>query len=228
MAVRRWLVPVPTLVLLACCAFATPAHAQRCRDNTNPTLGAAIVSGDQRAVDSLVAAMGTRGATSYLCGYEPGKVEDSDSSTAWCEGAGGTGVGEMLAWLAGGVDGVPYPQEIWAGYGKSESLFRANGRPRRVRVWAVGLEELHDLCGDETCGPVRYERARSLGSIDVELRDVNGWQPLPFPPHRVTFDDDHSPVTLFGIEILSVYPGARYSDTCISGIRTVQQPTRRP
>ena len=224
----RSFIALPALALLACCAFATPARAQRCEDNTNPLLRAALVRGDQRAVDSSVVT-GLRRATSYLCGYEPWKGTDPDSSDAWCEGARGTGVGEMLAWVDGvGGDGVALPREIWVGYGKSESLFRANGRPRRVRVWAVGVEMLLDVCGDETCGPDSYERARSLGSIDVELRDVNGWQPLPVPQHRVTSDSNHEPNMLVGIEILSVYPGARYTDTCVSGIRRAPNSAPRP
>lgn len=248
MAVRRSFVPVLSLALLLGGAFRAPMHAQvvtaraygACDEpRVNTTLRAAVVQGDTAAVNyaNMPFNSNWRMATSFLapsgrmpterialqewrCQFAPFHISDEDSAKAWCEGAQGEGVGEILAFTYAGESsrvGIPQtPLEIWAGYGKSEALFRANGRPHQVRVWAVAIPARR-FPGQN------YERfsnseARPIGSVEVELRDVNGWQPLSYPQVPGSPYQSHQRV-LLGIEILSVYPGTRYTDTCISEIR---------
>jgi len=248
LAIHRSCVFVLVLLLLGCGAVAPAAFAQGSSvppprggcpaPRVNPTLRPAVVQGDQRALMILDRSRFSGLATSYLapsgarpqstpalwewqCRYASYRILDADSSTAWCEGAAGEGIGEMVAFPFAHPGQDPPPVEMWAGYGKSDVLFRANARPRQVRVWALGVEAVGGLCGPDPCAP----NTSPLGSLDVELRDVNGWQPLSLPEHLWTGQNRG---TVIGIEILSVYPGARYMDTCISGVRWEGMPTLRP
>ena len=149
-------------------------------------------------------------ATSYMmpatgkkdCRYSPTNVWDGDTHTAWVPAAGTDGIGESLI--------VPWPSgrraKIWAGYGKSPELFRANNRPKLIRVYQLEMEGV----ANDNSFIVR-------NSTETTLRDFNGFQPLPLPPF---FDGgDDVPGYGFAIEILSVYPGTKYHDTPISEVR---------
>jgi hypothetical protein len=158
-----------------------------------------------------------RAAMDWRCQYAASKVADADSTTAWCEGTPGDGVGEIVVFQTSAEAGPPV-LEIWAGYGKSESVFRSNARPRQVRVWALRFEV--DVEMEDGPGKVEFASPRPVGSRVVELRDLDGWQPLPFPDLRGGPSSDAGLLDLLvGVEIRSVYPGARFTDTCVSEIR---------
>jgi hypothetical protein len=161
----------------------------------------------------------------WTCTYGPPSLLDGDVRTAWSEGAAGPGVGEIVV--------VPLPAgklEIRAGHGKSPELYQQNARPRRIEVLLLGQGlEMRGAQYDEWYGiPV-------LGRHELELGDVDGWQPLPLPPagrppagwapSGGPHDDKPVPEqqkpTYLAIRILSVYPGAKYEDTCISEVRPV-------
>lgn len=150
------------------------------------------------------------------CQYNPGYALDDDSSSAWCEGVPGDGIGEVLFLPAPHFEHSLYPAyessrltglRIWAGFGKSPALFRANNRPREVRVSLVRKHAAPR--GDSIDVQIADQRT-------VELQDSDGWQDLALP--EVRFDETFS---FLALEIRSVYPGTRYHDTCISGIRPV-------
>ena len=140
----------------------------------------------------------------WTCMYSARSAQDGDPRTAWCEGRNGDGLGEVLV-AALATEGAV---EIWAGFGKSAVLHDANSRPRRVRVSLLRASVAPDACG------VAYQGGRVVGSHEVELADVNGYQILPFPPM-----DSGGGSLLVAVEVLDVYHGTRYSDTCISEIR---------
>lgn len=149
----------------------------------------------------------------WTCQYSADRLADYDTTTAWCEGVPGDGIGEVVLFRADFVsvsewEGPPRLQ-VWAGYGRSESLFRANSRPRQVRVWVVR----HN--GNRTIERrMIFDSVRVVGSRLVELQDVNGWQALPLPDIG-----DELRNFLVALELRSVYPGTRFHDTCISEIR---------
>jgi hypothetical protein len=161
----------------------------------------------------------------WTCTYGPPNLVDGDVRTAWVEGAAGLGVGELVVVPLSG------PQaEIRAGYGKSPELYQQNARPRRVEVLVLG-QGLLWVGGqyDDWFGlPV-------LGRHEVELRDVDGWQPLPLPaagpppagwapsagPHAEKPEPAKQRPTYVAIRILSAYSGTKYEDTCISEVRAV-------
>ncbi len=148
----------------------------------------------------------------WSCMYGAGSAMDHRPSTAWAEGADGDGIGEIVMVK---VD-ITRPVRIWAGFGRSEKLFRANNRPRRVAVYALegfgGSGKLMFL----------FDTIRVIGKHEAELKDVNGYQGLPLPAFRLSPDTRGDRHTFVAVEILSVYRGDTYRDTCISEINNVE------
>lgn len=147
----------------------------------------------------------------HTCRYAPKRAFDQDTKTAWCEGAEGNGENEILMvplW-ARGANRI----EIWAGYGKSKDAFEANNRPKKVRVYLLSADEavVHQY-GDLLTG-IKVSARR-----EVTLDDKNGYQVIDFPD----VPTDRKAFRLAAVQILSVYPGKRYHDTCISEVRGVR------
>lgn len=147
----------------------------------------------------------------WTCKYSAHSAQDRDLSTAWCEGSTGDGIGDVVIVARD----TKRPLEIFSGYGKSKKLHRANGRPRSVRVYVLQADET----GVTEMGEI-HKRVRVLAKKTVELADRFGFQPLPLPAHEST---NSNASTFVALEILSVYEGAKYKDTCISEIRSVRE-----
>ncbi|AEI65753.1 NADase-type glycan-binding domain-containing protein [Corallococcus macrosporus] len=130
--------------------------------------------------------------------YLPLYIADDDPATAWVEGARGRGEGEALEWWGPELSRAKtYRLFIRNGFQKSGKLFRANARPRKVK--------LEPLVQGET-GPQVTGKA-----LETELRDVLGWQEVRLPvPNKV-----HG----VRLTIASTYPGTSYDDTSISDLR---------
>jgi hypothetical protein len=173
--------------------------------------------------------------SAWSCMYGPERVVDGDPATAWSEGAPGTGEGEVILVLLGRAKGA----EIWTGFGLSDRLHRRNGRPKRLRVHI-----LQALTGAANQYDLTMGFFLKLASHEVELKDHNGWQPLPLPdfepllrdeavvdalqtvfeevpPYLLVPEQLETPIYL-GLEILEVYPGTAYQDTLISEVRPVE------
>lgn len=150
----------------------------------------------------------------WSCMYAAGQLTDGEPSTCWAEGVKGDGIGEIVI---ARVD-TQKQLEIWTGLGKSEKLYRENGRPRKVNVYVMQAAD----CEVNQYSTV-YTNVRALARHTVELKDANGYQPLPLPGYK-PLKAKRSPgcdqfITFVAVEILSVYPGSKYRDICISEIR---------
>ena len=144
----------------------------------------------------------------HTCRYAPKRAFDKDTKSAWCEGAKGDGVDQILLiplWKRGAKR-----VEIWAGYGKSKAAFEANNRLKKVRVYLLSAEKAaaHQY-GDMLTG------VRVVAKTEVTLHDKNGYQVIEFPDAP----DNEKAFRLAAIQILSVFPGKRFRDTCISEVR---------
>jgi hypothetical protein len=143
--------------------------------------------------------------------YAANRAFDGDSATAWCEGSPGDGGGEAVA--------IPVELTnsymIFSGYGKSEDLWRKNARPKFVRLT---LLEADPRTGAAQHATVMRD-LRAIGQTGALLADVYGFQPLDLPPCAYEEDRPH----ILVIEIVSVYPGAKYKDCLISEIRSSGQ-----
>lgn len=212
--VRSLSVVGPALQLVAASSLLPPSSSAR------PDLAAARRVAEAARVElggedglALVA------ADLLACTYGPTRLLDGDPATAWCEGAKGPGVGEVVVVPLPGSG----PLEIRDGYGKSPELFAQNARVRRVEV---------ALLGSGWEAPAQYTVVAAtpvLGRREVELKDVDGWQELPLPEWSAPTGWAPSlpagwtvpPQTprFVAMRILSVYPGTKYEDTCVSEIR---------
>jgi hypothetical protein len=144
----------------------------------------------------------------WTCMYGAPRLLDGKPETAWAEGAPGPGIGEVVL-LGGRSEG---PLEIWAGYGKSAKLHAANPRPRQIEVLVLARGPMVPV---DPGTP--YQDNRVIARRVVELADLNGYQPLPLPELPAgTADADRAFIAL---RILSVYPGTKWEDTCISEVR---------
>ena len=152
------------------------------------------------------------------CWYGPTNLIDKDQKTSWCEGSDGHGEGEIVL--------VPYkegsPLEIRNGFGKSPKGFADNGRIQKARIHLVGAGWEPPMVSGQSDLPV-------LGSHEVTLRDTPDWQVVATPTWkpRENFNPDRpknwrlpeQKPSFVAIEIISVYAGDKWQDTCLSEIR---------
>jgi hypothetical protein len=143
----------------------------------------------------------------WSCMYSPQRAQDGNPATAWCEGAADNGLGETLV---ARVDATR-PVRIWAGFGQSADYFQKNARPRKIQVSVLVAERSAANQRGTTFLNLKV-RAQS----ELELKDLNGWQPLALPPVRL--EENDGGLSFVAIKILSVYPGSKYKDTLISEI----------
>lgn len=131
----------------------------------------------------------------YQENYHPSYVLDENPATAWVEGVDGYGEGQSLTLPLSPLSSARALRlRIWNGYQKSKDLFAKNSAPRKIRVTVL------DPTGSEVVGQ------------DAELQYAWGPQTVivDIPPKRG--------VSAIRIAIVSVHPGTKYKDTCISDV----------
>lgn len=138
------------------------------------------------------------GINRYEDNYLPLYAADDDASSAWVEGAPGPGLGESLLFTGPRLKQAKELKVfIRAGYQKSMALFRANHRPKDVRL-----------------EPLRFDSGAPQAAgepVAVTLADQVGWQEFTLPVSG-TWDS-------LRLVLVSVYPGSTYDDTCVSDVR---------
>ncbi|MCP3097474.1 hypothetical protein LZ198_01150 [Myxococcus sp. K15C18031901] len=130
--------------------------------------------------------------------YLPLYIADDDPATAWVEGAKGRGEGEALEWWGPELQQAEvFRVFLRNGYQKSAKLYQANARPQKVKLEPLVQGET----GPQTTGT----------AVEVELKDVLGWQEVRVPV----------PTKVQGVRltIVSTFPGTTYDDTCLSDLR---------
>ena len=159
-----------------------------------------------------------RYASSHLEKYPATNLSDNNLTTAWADGVDGAGVGEIVV--------VAYPSDIiwiWSGYGKSQQIFSANNRPAKIKVHILGT-----YCHDCTRFVCTTSNLNVLAAKEYTLKDLNGFQSITLPKVKMKDNtesdcpgrpNDPEQYHMFvAIEILSVYKGTKYNDTCITEI----------
>ncbi|RKG83520.1 NADase-type glycan-binding domain-containing protein [Corallococcus terminator] len=130
--------------------------------------------------------------------YLPLYIADEDPTTAWVEGVKGRGEGESIEWWGPSLTKAKsYRLFVRNGFQKTDKLFRANARPRNVKLEPLVQGET----GPQTTGT----------PLEVELKDVRGWQEVVLPV----------PAKVEGVRLtlVTTYPGSAYEDTCLSDLR---------
>ena len=146
---------------------------------------------------------------SWSCQYSAYSIMDGDPKTAWS--APGDGIDAVVIAMAD----LRRPVEIWAGFGKSKKLFNANARPKNITVYVLQAATQTGVIQSS----IEFSNITVLAHNDYELKDQNGYQPLPFPKFTPRSESGQ---TFLAIEIHSVYPGKKHPDVGISEIHTAQ------
>jgi hypothetical protein len=140
--------------------------------------------------------------------YRAGNTIDNDPETAWVEGADGSGISEKILFTVVPVYGKEagsYLVEkigIINGFCKNRSLFFKNNRVKKIRlVWYAYYWEVLEETEDNV---IAHEKI-------IELKDTMQMQYIEFD----------KPVRMyqFLLEILEVYKGSVYDDTCLSEVK---------
>jgi len=123
--------------------------------------------------------------------YEAGNAHDFNHESVWVEGADGQGIGEWLEYEFPGRCPRITTVNILSGHVKNDKVWRANSRPKAIRMYYMGKPyAILDL-----------EDSRTLQCFDVGV----------LGPH-----DEAAPAWTLRFELLEVYPGDKYADTVIS------------
>ncbi|MDX9848244.1 MAG: hypothetical protein RBT74_14775 [Tenuifilaceae bacterium] len=160
--------------------------------------------------------------------YSVANLFDGDFTTSWVEGVDGNGVGQFIY--------VSIPEDfktinIVNGYGKSKTLFSQNNRVKRLKATLhVGINPvgaLSEIAYLFKLSPLDKEffidiyDKDSLQTIDFpdELHELNQLKEAIKKSYFEHFSDPiYQMVTFLKLEIVSVYKGSKYDDTCISEI----------
>jgi hypothetical protein len=153
----------------------------------------------------------------WTCMYAGGSAVDENKATAWVEGVAGNGAGEAL--MITQLD-LSRKVEILSGFAKSPALFAANNRPKTINVHVVRAHPKPG--GASQCGE-NYDAMKLIATKKITLRNVMEYQPLPLPvfkTEKYSYQNEAWDYSYWlMIEIIDVYPGSKYQDTCISEIR---------
>jgi hypothetical protein len=129
--------------------------------------------------------------------YEPENVKDGYPGSCWVEGASGPGTGEWLE-LRPNEPKALSGLQMWPGFHKSPELFKANARPKRIKVTLNGE---HSFVADI---PDLMDNCR------IPLRGYD----KPVKVIKLAFED--------------VWPGARFEDLCVTWIGLEVKLAKKP
>ena len=104
------------------------------------------------------------------------------------------------------------------GYTRSPAIFRANNRVREIRVSAFAVRMPPEGRVTEKGMPVTF--LSRLASFPVTLEDTAAIRKVLLPEAWREKTAGQYPIAM-EIEIRSVYPGARFDDTCLSELSLI-------
>ena len=145
------------------------------------------------------------------CQFTVRSLSDADPKTAWCEGVPGDGLDEVALIFTP----VVAKMKIWNGYGKSPEAFQNNNRVKKIRIIIFEGANFTTAfsTSEENHVPSLIRRAQQ----DFELKDVNAFQNITLT-HLPQVAPDRQLV--LGIQILAVYRGSQFQDTCLSAVQS--------
>jgi hypothetical protein len=150
--------------------------------------------------------------------YNPSKAFDGDIGTSWVEGKPDDGIGEKIAFHVSTIDRI----RIMPGFGVSK-YFPMNNRVKKASLYIYETKDLavHQYDTEYSFGKLRK-------TITLNFRDAMVMQEFPvgmtearkFKPRYSTSLEDYGYIVV--LEIVEVYRGTRWRDTCIAEIEVVQ------
>ena len=179
--------------------------------------------------------------------YSPQYILDTYIESAWKDGVEGDGIGEVVIIPCDFLD-CTKKIEIFTGFARTKDLWFENNRPRNIKLFILKSERiipnpnLYTIDTDYICEDITV-----IDEQYATLKDVYNWQEISIDKSKLPTNDrleerlkeckmsrktDPSLVDNFicskyhsnyyyflGIQILSVYEGTKYQDTCISEVR---------
>jgi hypothetical protein len=138
--------------------------------------------------------------------YDAARAFDGDLNTSWVEGAAGDGIGEKIAFR---IPRSAKTVAVFPGYGVSK-YFSANNRVKTavLSLYSVGVARYENAAG-YSC--------RKLSDVELTFSDSAVFQKSSLGTLPNGLDDSHFVIGV--LEIRSVYPGAKYQDTCVAEIK---------
>lgn len=133
--------------------------------------------------------------------YSAGLVDDSVNGTAWVEGAHGDGISE---WIAFEHDKEIFitGMDIANGYFKSEEVLKNNNRVKKIKV--------------------EFDNGQAK-TFDLEDLDYASYTwPMAYQFQTLDFEEVIRTKSI-KVTILEVYKGEKFSDTCISEIKFIEE-----
>jgi len=137
--------------------------------------------------------------------YRAREAFDEDSKTAWCEGVKGDGIGEKLGF-------VIYKEKIkkvkiWGGFGDPK-FFLNNNRIKQAKLYLFQIN-MYDPGQNDNLVYIN----KKVKEMNLNFKDVNEFQEF-----EINIENKFRNPLAAVIEIVSVYPGKKHKDTCISEV----------
>lgn len=169
--------------------------------------------------------------------YNPFCARDGNPDTAWVEGSPDYGIREWLGIKMPLVNGTAKNKikgiRLMNGYQSSERLFKRNSRVKKARILfftessALGylsdeydskedfLEKLHSITAviQKELKDIESGKSGKITFRDVDIADTFGWQEIQF--------SKSINCSFLVMQILDVYKGTQYKDTCIAEIEAI-------
>ncbi len=192
----------------------------------NATVAFDLLLNQEKMYDAIVSTSFLRERKKPLEYYGPGQASDGNRDTAWVEGKKGSGIGEKIYCdiIGFSVDKVPQFRVdflVINGYARDKKLFKANNRVRKAKFTVY--EAQWDVCGDQYAQ--RFGRLMKNMSKVVKLRDSLDEQIISMDvgaSKSIKKKSGHSVMFMAELEILDVYKGSKFNDTCISEFRVIK------
>jgi len=157
--------------------------------------------------------------------YGSTNLGDNDPATCWAEGSESDGSNEFI-WLT-----IPYDTQILRirnGYQKSESIYFANNRPKKIEIQFFACYEPSGYVTESHNGFFISEKLYSDQDI---LEDKLGYQDINLNYNWLAIEESLShdrtfvkDLFMLKIKIIDVYKGDKWNDACISDINIIPNP----
>jgi hypothetical protein len=145
--------------------------------------------------------------------YDAKMAVDGSLETAWVEGKDGPGTGEYIFCVFQASDYL----YIFPGYGSSEKIWKLNNRVKKARITAYGLGVY------TTTGAPEPVFNPMVEEFTVMFKDRYAYQGIPMGKYQCSRGGNWEKFWFVRIEILDVYKGTKYDDTCIAEIKSSEE-----
>ena len=151
--------------------------------------------------------------------YSAEKLMDNDCNTAWSEGKSGSGINERIKIQ---IEGVVTQILLVNGFRKSSKTYYENNRVKKIALYVDGIRLGEMTFPDRPFHKVTMSNILDEGELLNLGNFFEGNSEKTFPGKSFHCNSD------IEIEILDVYPGTKYDDTCISDIYLIKAPLPIP